>query len=222
MINFAQKIIRNLPDSTRDIGKLGSIKFANGLLALVQSLIVVQIFGISREIEIYIAAMFSIGTIDRMFNVGSVNEILIPTYVRLKEESQDVAMTSFSLVNNWFFLLSFFAALVIWFSAPYFLHLILPGFNRQEIAEATSLFRTLALFIPLKIFNGMCSIPFRANKNYVVHERTGMVNKLILIAMLLTVSDTYGVKVLVFGTILGIIIRFLYILYLFQHHLREL
>ena len=127
-------------------------------------------------------------------------------------------MMSFSLINNWFSLVTLISATGLWFGAPFFLRVILPGFNPYEIQQSTAFFRILVLFMPIRIFNGMCSIPFRANKIYTVHERTGMVKRLIVIVLLLVVTDRFGVKLLIFGTILGTLIRFLYILYLFKKH----
>jgi putative peptidoglycan lipid II flippase len=214
---FVNQVRNNLSETNRSIGKIGSISAVNGLLAFVKSIFVVQIFGISRDIEIYFAAIMSISTIDRLYNIGTINEIFIPTYISLRDnEKQDIAMSFFSLLTNWFLLFALLTTIVLWFSTPLFINVILPGFSDQEIQQTATLFRALVLCIPLKIFNGMCSIPFRANKIYTVHELTGIISKFILITLLLFAADSYGVKVLVLGIIIGIFIRFFYILYLFK------
>ena len=189
----------------------------SGLLALIKNILTVQKFGISREIEVYFAAMITLTTIERLFNVGAINDILIPSYIKIKEkENNYTAMTSFSLINNWFILVTCLVAVGFWFFAPLFLSIILPGFNQQEISQAVTILRIITVFIPLRMFNGMCSVPFMANKIYTIHEFTGIINKLVVIVLLIFLTDIYGIKILIFGTILGVIIRFFYILYLFR------
>jgi peptidoglycan biosynthesis protein MviN/MurJ (putative lipid II flippase) len=217
MNKFIHRIANALSNSNRNIGKIGFFLLINGMLALVKNILTVQIFGISKEIEIYFAAMIAMVTIERLFNVGTLNEILIPSYIRLKEkENNYIAMTSFSLINNWVFLIACFATIGLWFIAPFFLSVILPGFSKQDLHQTTVLFRVIALFIPFRMFNGMCSVPFMANKIYTMHEITGMINKLIVIMLLIFANEIYGTKVLILGMILGIIIRFFYILFLFR------
>jgi len=188
-------------------------------VSFIKNVITVQFFGIGREIEIYFSAMYLLTTIERLFNVGVLNDILIPSYIKIKENENDyTAMTSFSLINNWFFLVCCFVAIGLWFIAPIFLKILLSGYSPQEINETVTLFRVLTFFIPLRMFNGLCSVPFMANKIYTVHEFTGIINKLVVIVLLIVFGKVYGTKILVFGVALGMIIRFIYILYLFEKH----
>ena len=203
--------------SNRTIGKISSFMLLTGLLSLVQNILTVQIFGTSREVEIYFAALVILTTIERLFNVGVINDILIPTFIKIKEkENNFTAMTSFSLINNWFILFTCIASTILYFGAPIFLTLVLPGFKNIEIQRTVEIFRIIAIFIPIRMFNGMCSIPFKANEIYTVHEKTGIINRIILIALLLIASDLYGINILITGTILGINIRFFYILFLLK------
>jgi peptidoglycan biosynthesis protein MviN/MurJ (putative lipid II flippase) len=208
-----------LSDTNRAVGRLGVISLVNVLLGLANSLLIVHTFGVSREIEIYFAATISMGTVDRMFNVGSATEILIPSFLRQQEEEgKEAAMTAFSLISNWFILASTLAALAAAAAAPLLLGMILPGFEVDEVQRASDLFRILAIFIPLKVFNGMCSTPFRAQKIYTVHERTGIVNKIVLTALLLSAADSVGVVVLVGGAAFGVVLRSVYIAFLLRRN----
>ncbi len=200
--------------TNRVIAGYGGIALLNALLSIANSLLIVHTFGVSKEVEVYFAATLSLATIDRIFSVGTTTEVLIPSFIQLSEEKgQDVAMRFFSLVCNWFIIGSICVSMLAIMLAPLFLNLILPGFTTDEVGEVSDLFRMLAVFIPLKIFNGMSSIPFRALKIYTVHEKTGIVNKIVLLFLLLLFVDSMGVVVIVLGTAFGIVLRSVYIAY---------
>ena len=208
-----------LSSFNRNIGKLGSLMVLVGLLGVVKNIIVVQTFGTSREIEIYFASIVLFLSVERLFSIGVLNDILIPEFVKLKEEeNNDVAMISFSLLNNWIILVSTLVTIILWLFAQNILNIILVGFNADEINKATYFFRLIIPCMPLRMFNGMCSVPFMANKIYTIHERTGILNKMIEIALLTSLGNTYGVEVLIYAIIIGVLIRFSFILYLFKKY----
>lgn len=199
----------------RVIVRFGSVSFVNSSLGFINSLLIVHAFGVSREIEIYFAATLLVGTIDRIFSVGTTTEILIPSFLQIKEkEGLNTAMLSFSMICNWFIIGSLLITLLVVFSASLMVNLILPGFTADQIDQVADLFCLLAIFIPLKIFNGMCSVPFRALEIYTVHEKTGIVNKIVTMLLLLFLVDSMGVTILVLGIAFGVVLRTTYISYL--------
>ena len=66
-----------LSSFNRNIGKLGSLMVLVGLLGVVKNIIVVQTFGTSREIEIYFASIVLFLSVERLFSIGVLNDILI-------------------------------------------------------------------------------------------------------------------------------------------------
>ena len=199
----------------RVLVRFGSVSFVNSSLGFINSLLIVHAFGVSREIEIYFAATLLVGTIDRIFSVGTTTEILIPSFLQIKEkEGLNMAMLSFSMICNWFIIGSVVVTLLVVTAASSMVDLILPGFAADQIDQVVDLFCLLAVFIPLKIFNGMCSVPFRALEIYTVHEKTGIVNKFITMSLLLFLVDSMGVNILVLGIAFGVVLRSIYISYL--------
>ena len=203
--------------SNIQIASLGSFLFINALASFIVGILIVQIFGITKEIEIFFAANLIILTIDRLFTLGTLNEIILPKYVSLKEShSQDVAMQYLSIFLNIFLLASLIIIIILWFSSTLLLSTILVGFSEKEIFKTSELFKILLIFLPIKIFNGISAIPFRANQKYNIHERSGFLNRIVLILLLLTFNDNYGVEIIVLGTVLGICLRFIYIVFLYK------
>ena len=199
----------------RVLVRFGSVSLVNSSLGFINSLLIVHAFGVSREIEIYFAATLLVGTIDRIFSVGTTTEILIPSFLQIKEkEGLNMAMLSFSMICNWFIIGSVVVTLLVVTAASSMVDLILPGFAADQIDQVVDLFCLLAVFIPLKIFNGMCSVPFRALEIYTVHEKTGIVNKFITMSLLLFLVDSMGVNILVLGIAFGVVLRSIYISYL--------
>ena len=138
----------------RVLVRCGSVSVVNSSLGFIKSLLSVHAFGVSREIEFYFAETLLVGTIDRIFSVGTTTDILIPSFLQIKEkEGLNMAMLSFSMICNWFIIGSVVVTLLVVTAASSMVDLILRGFAADQIDQVVDLFCLLAVFIPLKIFN---------------------------------------------------------------------
>lgn len=206
----------SISSTNKEIFNIGLINLINGLLDLVKSILVVRIFGISREIEIYFASIVLIQTIDKIFIMGVTTDIFIPVYIKIKEKfGSFAAMEFFSVILNYFFLFGIFLILFLGITFNSLSQFLLPGFTNTEVESVKTFFFIILIITPIKIINGITSIPFRSDKVYTVHEKAGFINRVILILFILTLTDNYGTSILVYGILSGIFLRFIYTIYLF-------
>lgn len=199
------------------IGKFAGYLGLNSILALILSIIIAKLFGTSRTIEIYFAASVILYNIDRFFSLGSITEIYIPKYIRIRDtNSQTEAMNFFSTILGVFLIIGFIISLILFFLSRSFVELILIGFEDKDIDLVSFYFKLLIIFLPIKLFNGLSVIPFRANEKYNIHEKIGIYLKLLSIILLLVFPNKYGLNILFGVMILTVVVKFIYILLLFK------
>lgn len=199
------------------IFKFASFLSVSSVVGFGLSICIAKIFGTSRSIEIYFAAIILIYNVDRFFSLGSLTEIFIPKYVRIKEKySEEEAMKFFSSILTIFLILGVIATLLLLSYSEYLIEKVIKNFSIAETEQVTFFFKILLIILPLKLFNGLSMIPLRSNEKYNVHEKIGIILKVLTILFLIFLPKKYSLDILIYSLIISALLKFIVILILFN------
>ena len=199
------------------IFKFASFLSFSSIVGFGLSICIAKIFGTSRSIEIYFAAVILIYNVDRFFSLGSLTEIFIPKYIRIKEKySENEAMKFFSSILIIFLILGVMATLILFSYSEFLIERIIKNFSVEEKDQVIFLFKILLIILPFKLFNGLSMIPLRGNEKYNVHEKIGIILKVLTILFLIFLPKQYSLDILIYSLIISALLKFFIILIIFN------
>ncbi|MCG8326134.1 MAG: hypothetical protein MI974_00555 [Chitinophagales bacterium] len=203
----------------RSIGILTLIKIVSAFLSIVYSIIQVNLFGTSKDIETYFAATAVLMIIFSLSQSGVLAEIFLPKYHQLKEEyGQEVATQAFSVVINRISIFVLFLCIIAFFLAPYIIEVFVPGFDSSVKETTIIIFQcTIFLLLPMVINSFFVTI-LNAEKIYGRTELIGFSRVLLNIFVLLLLYPSLGVWSLVTSLIAGHILTFFVYISLLKVH----
>lgn len=196
---------------------LGSMLLAGSsvlsrILGLLRDALFARIFGSGSEgglfaLDAYYLAFRIPDFLYTLLIVGALSSAFIPLYTRLKKSSEEEANDFVNTTLSALFCLFIALSVLLFFTAPWFLPILAPGFSQETLDIALNLTRLLLLS---PILMGMSGI-FQGVAN--VHKRfLGMAlaplfyNLSIILAAVFWAQD-YGVYALAGGVLLGALLH---------------
>lgn len=193
--------------------RLFSLKFITAILGVIYSILQVQFFGASREIEVYFGALSLAYLVTSLTQSGQLAEVFLPEYHKLKEKGQHLAHQGLNVVINRMLLYGSVLIFFIFLSAPYFINLLIPGFEEEDKMVATSMFRVLLPYLTIQLVSSFFITVLNAEKKFGRAEFLGLLNTVINILVLVILYQKLGVWSLVVALLIG---KFLELIFYLQ------
>ena len=125
-------------------------------------------------------------------------------------------MKFFSSILIIFLILGVMATLILFSYSEYLIERIIKNFSVEEKDQVIFLFKILLIILPFKLFNGLSMIPLRGNEKYNVHEKIGIILKVLTILFLIFLPKQYSLDILIYSLIISALLKFFIILIIFN------
>ncbi len=192
--------------------KLFSLKLIGSILAVLYSILQVRYFGATRGIEIYFAAQSLVYLVSSLSQGGQLAEIFLPEYLNLNQIRSNLGFSALNVVINRMLFFGGAIILIIFFTAPLLIKLMIPGFSPEDQSLAVLMFRVLLPYLFLQLMNSFFITVLNAEEKYGRAEFLGFINTLINIIVLVLLFAKIGVWALVVSLLAGKLIEFLFYL----------
>ncbi len=186
--------------SGRAIGLLTGLNLGGAVLGVLNSVLVAHLFGTSRLLEAYFAAVTTQAMVVSLSQTGQLGDIFLPQYHRIRQaEGPESARHAFSALAGWMVLASAALAALLWVAAPLVLRLLVPGFDPEAQALAAAMFRVLVLLIPLQIACALATVLCNAERWFGRPELLAVCSQAVSLATIALLWRPLGVWGLVAG-----------------------
>ena len=185
------------------------------LSGLIREKIVSYQFGVSAETDGYIYA-FSLVTLVVAMISGGFNNVFLPMFSKMKKENAAEADRNANGIMNATVILFLIISVVGIFTIPYILPLITPD-NMRAGAESVAIKTMQVFFIAMAAIalNGILESYLQGRRIFVPAQISKILATLMGAVFAIFFSGQWGIYSLaygfVFGTVLGIIIQFIYL-----------
>jgi putative peptidoglycan lipid II flippase len=210
------KLLKNLRESgnwkTLLFHSSWSLTLGSGLsyfFGLLRDRIFAHTFGLSRTLDIYNAS-FVIPDMMLGVLVGTaLSAAFVPIFTKQYDEKKSLGYAYAHQMITWGLTFMVFVAIVIAFTLPYFAHLLVPGFNAEELEKYILLTRVL-LFSPIlfTLSNSYGRILISVKEFLWWGLSPALYNIGIIIGTIFLVPK-FGIVGLVMGTVFGILLHLL-------------
>ncbi len=200
-------MIREFLDKTTKSVTHGAIliafsSFASKILGLIRDGLFAGNFGTSPQASIYFAAFKLPDFIFNFLVAGGLSVVFLPVFSEYMQKSEEEAWRMANAILNAFLVLVFAFSLLCFVFTPQILHLFIPGFSAQQLAQAVPLTRLLLLSPILMGLSSLLSSILMHFNNFINFSLAPAVYNLCIICGILFLSPAYGV----FGVGIGVII----------------
>ena len=198
----------------REVSNLAILNIVGSVFSVLYSIMQVQYFGATREVEIFFAASTLVYMVISLTQSGQLSEIFLPIYINKKKMlGERAAFKASSVVLNWLILFTLLIGGIAWLGAEFLVELIVPGFSQADVDLAVNMFRVLAFYFVLEIVIALFITILNAEKVYGKTEATKILNRTAAILILIFFYKEIGVWVLVVSLWLSKIFQFSVLVY---------
>lgn len=178
------------------------------VLGLVRDRILASFFGAGEILDVYFASFRIPDLIFNTLVLGALASAFVPVFVRLSQRDKIRANhVSNSILNILTTVLALVAVIVI-IKAEFFVKLLVPGFNSEQLALTIQLTRIMLLSIIIFGASNVMSSLLNSYKLYFFYSLAPVAYNLgIIIGIIL--SNFYGYVYLAWGVVLGSLLHFL-------------
>jgi len=182
---------------------LASATIGAKILALLRDRLLASTFGAGKTLDIYYAA-FRIPDFLYVFSLALVSTtVLIPIFLEKKERSSKEALALMNSIWTFFFLVITVLAVAVYFTLPYLVRFVAPGFSAADTSTLINLSRILLLSpIFLGISNLLSSV-VQSFKRFAVYALSGVLYNAGIIFGLVVFYPIFGERGIVSGVVLG-------------------
>ena len=179
---------------------MGAINVASTVIGFAQTIAIGSLFGATRTIEIFFAAMTLLATLQQLTNMGQVSAIFTPIFhdVRNEHGVAESRRAASAMVNTMVAFTTFLAFFAMVFSGG-IASMLVPGYQPKEIVLCSQVFFILSPLIVARIYSGVCGGVLRAEKQFFVTELVLFLSRLVNLVVLLLLASSTGIWALVWG-----------------------
>jgi putative peptidoglycan lipid II flippase len=194
--------------SARDLARAGMVVtgglFASRILGWVRVAVIAASLGISRDLDIYVAAFRIPDFLFQLVAAGALASAVIPTIAALVAAGQpDRAWRVVSTIANLLLLLLAALAIVTFAVAPQLAPLIAPGFDAAETEQLVQLTRILLISPIFLAVSAVATSVLNAGGRFAASVLAPIVYNLVIIAAAVLLVPRFGLAGLAWGTVLG-------------------
>lgn len=182
----------------KSIARVGVIHLLVTVFGFAQAILIGRIFGVSRPIEIYFAAVILYRSIFGLLQTGQIVEIATPKYHQIKAKNGERAANAFfSALLNLTLLASIFPSLLIILVSPLLANYLLPGFTSEDRLTCINMLQWIAPCISLQVVSSLLSNWLAAHKLFEKPELAKLLIQIFNLLCLLLLADIMGAWALV-------------------------
>lgn len=202
-------------ENIKSISTLTILKIVGAILGITYSVIQVQYFGTSRDIEIYFAATATTYVLFSLSQSGTLAEIFLPIYIKIKTEyGKEAAHNGFSVVVTRMAAYIIVLCTLAYFFAPFLTRLVVPGFEEESQEQVTAVFRVMCFLLFPQIISSFFIVILNSEKIFGRAEMIGLFRILLNLIVLVTTYSYLGLWSLVISLCAGQIITFFIYIFL--------
>ncbi len=178
------------------------------ILGLIRDRILASFFGAGEVLDAYFASFRIPDLIFNTLVLGALASAFVPIFVKLnRKDKQNADYVSSSILNILTTILILIALIVI-IKAKFFVKLLVPGFNLEQLALTVKLTRIMLLSIIIFGASNVMSSLLNSYKSYFFYSLAPVAYNLgIIIGVVL--SNFYGYLCLAWGVVLGSLLHFI-------------
>lgn len=194
--------------AARELARAGMVVtgalFVSRILGWVRVAVIAASLGISRDLDIYIAAFRIPDFIFQLVAAGALASAVIPTIAALVATGErDRAWRVVSTVANLLLVVLAALAIVMFVAAPALAPLIAPGFDAADLPALVDLTRILLISPIFLALSAVATSILNSAGRFSASVMAPIVYNLVIIAAAVTLVPTYGLAGLAWGTVAG-------------------
>ncbi len=179
-------------------------------VAILNSMVLAQYFGTSREIEIYFSMTVLLQVIMKLSQGGEMSEIIIPIYHKYKEtEGIHSAQNITSVIFNWYAVILILIALIVSLLSTYLVQLIAPGFSLDDQRFGAQIIRSIIPLVVLIFLSGQIQSLLNAEKIFGKAEVVNLISRIIAVLVILLSFKSLGIWSVVFSLWVSTCLQFI-------------
>ena len=172
-------------------------------LGLGKDIVVASRFGTTAVMDAFLVA-FTIPTIIQHWLRSPIRAGFVPLFTEvLEKRGEDEAWRAAGTFLGNFIIVVALIAVVAAVAAPWLVSVIAPGFGAEHQALTVGLVRIMLLSIVFAGGSGICAHLLHVHGNFALPSAAMPLNNLILIAAVVFLTATHGIKGLAYGVVLG-------------------
>lgn len=162
------------------------------------------------RLDIYYAAFRWPDLIFNVLILGSVAAAFVPVYSKcMKEEGEEKANELATTTISVAVVIVAAALVMLFFLMPYLMHVLVPSFSQEKMAETIQAARWLLISPLIFTVSYFLGGVLNARKRFVSYALAPIVYNLSIILSILFLSDRYGVRGVIIGVITGAFLHML-------------
>ncbi len=194
--------------AARDLARAGLVVtgalFVSRLLGWVRVAVIAASLGISRELDIYVAAFRIPDFLFQLVAAGALASAVIPTIATLVAAGdRDRAWRVVSTIANLLMLVLAALLLVMFVAAPVIAPLIAPGFGDADLPRLVDLTRILLLSPIFLALSAVATSVLNSAGRFAASVLAPIVYNVVIIGAAVTLVPTFGLAGLAWGTVAG-------------------
>lgn len=183
-------------------------------LGLLRDALFARLFGSGSEgglfaLDAYYLAFRIPDFLYTLLIVGALSSAFIPLYTRLKKSNEEEANDFVNTTLSALFCLFLALSVLLFFTAPWFLPILAPGFSQETLELALNLTRLLLLSPILMGMSGIFQGVANVHKRFVGMALAPLFYNLSIIFVAYFWAEDYGVYALAAGVLLGALLHLL-------------
>jgi len=197
---------------------LGAASFLSRIIGLVRDRILAHQFGAGAELDIYTAAFRVPDFLYNIIIVGALSAGFIPIFLEIFEKEKQKAWEFTNSVLSITFMALGAISVVAFFTLPFFLHFLVPGFS-DEAQKQTLMLTRIMLLSPIFLgLSGVVSSVLQSLRSFIVYSFAPLFYNVGIIIGATVFVPFMGIQGLAYGVILGAILHFAVQLPLLFHY----
>lgn len=206
---FVKNINNQIKSITSAAVIIGIAGLTSKILGVIRDRVLAGQFGAGRELDIYYSSFRIPDLIFNLLILGALSAGFIPIFTEYFKKSTDEAWRLINVVLSFLLIVVGGVSIILVLSAPFFMHLVAPGFTDQELAITIHLTRLMFLSPILLGISALFGGVLQSLRRFLVYALAPIAYNLGIIFGALFLTDFFGILGLAFGVILGALLHLL-------------
>ena len=176
-----------------------------------KEILVANYFGISMKMDAFYTAI-TIPNLITSIIVGTFGLVFLPIFVNYKTTDREEANRIASISINYIFIFMLFASIIIFFFSKQIIFYSFRGLNTETALLSINILKILSITVVFTGLIGVMTWILNAYKHFSAPSFSQMFITISIIAFILLFVKRMGVYVFAWGTLVGLIIQFVFLL----------
>lgn len=186
---------------------LGAASLVSRLVGLLRDRILFSMFGAGAELDIYYAAFRIPDFIDAFLILGVLSAGFIPVFIDYLNKDKDNAWHLANSVLNLIILILAAVCLILFFTLPFLIRWVAPGFSAANLAMSVKLSRIMLLSALLMAVSAVFGDILQSYRRFFVYSLAPILYNLGIIFGALVLTRFFGLAGLAYGVVCGALLH---------------